>query len=154
MLRNGKPRIARRAIRWSAVNGRSSGGQTTSEVAASTGYSLLWMRTLVQRFNAVGDRRHHHPGAVQRRLLNDEQQAELAHALEGAAPDGGLWSCAKVAIGRPVCAAGSICNASAIAHWYRVHVMPMLRRRPLLKNHRAPGTSGAPEGRCGSLDHG
>jgi transposase len=75
-------------------------GQTSQEVEEATGYSLTWIRTVARRYNAEGglgirDRRHANPGGP--RLLTCEQETELDQALEGAAPDGGLWTGAKVA---------------------------------------------------------
>ena len=111
-------------------------GHTTAEVVASTGYGLLWIRTVVQRYNttgSVGDRRHHNPGARQRSLLNEEQQTELAQALEGSTPDGGLWSSAKVAawmserLGRPV---------SVVRGW---EYLQRLTYRPLMPRPRHVG---------------
>jgi len=86
-------------------------GQRSQQVGEVTGYSLTWVYTVARRYNAVGeqgigDGRHRNPGGA--RVLNEEQQAELDRALEGAAPDGGKWTAAKVAtwiaerIGRPV----------------------------------------------------
>ncbi len=86
-------------------------GRTTTEVAASTGYSLPWIHTLVQRYNRhgpadLGDRRHANPGA--QTLLSPALHAALDQALDGPAPDGGVWTSAKVAawisacLGRPV----------------------------------------------------
>ncbi len=71
-------------------------GQPSEQVVEATGYSLTWVR----RYNAagetgIGDRRDGNPGGP--RLLTGEQQAELDQALEGAAPDEGLWTAAKVA---------------------------------------------------------
>jgi transposase len=93
-------------ILWLLVQGRP-----TAEVAQVTGYSVAWVRTLVWRYNtrgAVGlvDTRHQNPG--HRPLLTPEQETELEQALEGPAPDGGLWTSPKVAAwisarsGRPV----------------------------------------------------
>jgi transposase len=53
---------------------------------------------VARRYNAdgaqgIGDGRHGNPGGA--RVLNEEQQAELDRALEGAAPDGGKWTAAK-----------------------------------------------------------
>jgi transposase len=86
-------------------------GQPSERVVEMTGYSLTWVRTLARRYNAegeqgIGDRRHANPGGP--RVLTSELQAELDRALEGAAPDGGLWTGAKAAtwisarLGRPV----------------------------------------------------
>jgi transposase len=75
-------------------------GQPSERVVETTGYSLTWVRTVARRYNAdgtkgIGDRRHANRGGP--RLLTSEQHAALDQALEGAAPDGGLWTAAKVA---------------------------------------------------------
>jgi len=86
-------------------------GKTTQEVAQVTRYSLHWIRMIARRYNqvgpeALGDGRHDNPGAET--LLTDVQQAQLWQALQGSAPDGGLWNGRKVAewiselIGQPV----------------------------------------------------
>lgn len=86
-------------------------GRLSEEIADVTGYSLTWIRTIVRRYNAegadgVGDQRHHNPG--QAPLLSPALRAELAQALEHAAPDGGVWTGPKVArwmsdkLGRPI----------------------------------------------------
>jgi len=88
-----------------------AGGRTCAEVAESVGYSLTWVRTVIRRYNADGatglvDRRHANPGGAG--LLTATQQAELRAALADPAPDGGLWTCRKVAdwigarLGRPI----------------------------------------------------
>jgi transposase len=75
-------------------------GQPSERVVETTGYSLTWVYTVARRYNADGeqgirDRRRRNPGGP--RVLSHEQQAELDRALEGAAPDGGKWTAAKVA---------------------------------------------------------
>ncbi len=75
-------------------------GWTGQRVAASTGYSPRWIGQLAQRYNAqgpsgLGDHRHHNPGSA--RVLSAAQEADLAAALEGPAPDGGMWTGPKVA---------------------------------------------------------
>lgn len=86
-------------------------GKTTQEVAQVTGYSLDWIRKIVRRYNqkgieGLGDGRHHNPGGEP--LLSQAQQMQLSEALQGPAPDGGLWNSRKVAewistqINRPV----------------------------------------------------
>ena len=75
-------------------------GWTGQRVAASTGYSTRWIGQLAQRYNAagpagLGDHRHQNPGSA--RVLSPAQEAELATALEGPAPDGGMWTGPKVA---------------------------------------------------------
>jgi transposase len=75
-------------------------GTQAARVARRTGYSPQWVGLLARRYNrdgpaAVGDQRRHNRGAAP--LLTPEQRAALAAALEGPAPDGGLWSGAQVA---------------------------------------------------------
>jgi transposase len=72
----------------------------SEQVGAMTGYSLTWVYTVARRYNAegeagIGDGRHSNPGGP--RILSAEQQVELDRALEGAAPEGGRWTAAKVA---------------------------------------------------------
>jgi transposase len=86
-------------------------GEASAAVARTTSYSVTWIRTVARRYNAqgvagIGDQRHANPGGP--RLLRGEQEQALDQALEGAAPDGGRWTAAKVArwigecVGRPV----------------------------------------------------
>jgi len=75
-------------------------GWTGQRVAASTGYSPRWIGQLAQRYNAagpagLGDHRHQNPGSA--RVLSAAQETQLATALEGRAPDGGMWTGPKVA---------------------------------------------------------
>lgn len=77
-----------------------AGGAPTAEVARVTGYSVNWVREVARRYREAGpagrgDRRHANPGAAP--LLDPAQQEELRAALAGPAPDGGLWTCRKVA---------------------------------------------------------
>ncbi len=80
-----------------------SEGRSTKEVCEVTGYSPGWVRQIVGRYNergveGLGDRRHANPGARERALLDEEGEAELREALEGAPPGGGMWSGPKVAL--------------------------------------------------------
>ena len=88
-------------------------GDPTAAVARATGYSVNWVREVARRYReggpaGLGDRRHRNPGGVP--LLAPAQQEELRAALAGPVPDGGLWTCRKVAdwigarVGRPVAA--------------------------------------------------
>ena len=76
-------------------------GKTTRQVMEVTGYSRGWIQQIARRYNrygaeALGDRRHHNPGAKQRALLSVEQQQELKEALKKPPPDGGMWNSPKV----------------------------------------------------------
>lgn len=86
-------------------------GHHVPAVAALTGYTENWVRTIIHRYNAegaagVGDRRHANPG--QPPLLSPADRAALRVALVTPPPDGGLWTGRKVAawmalrLGRPV----------------------------------------------------
>ena len=88
-----------------------AGGTPAAEVSRVTGYSVNWVREVARRYReagpaGLGDRRHANPGGAP--LLTPSQQEELRAALVGPAPDGGLWTCRKVAgwigerVGRPV----------------------------------------------------
>lgn len=76
-------------------------GKTTTQVMEVTGYCRGWIQQLARRYNALGpealgDRRHHNPGAKERALLTAEEQEELREALKKAPPDGGMWNSPKV----------------------------------------------------------
>jgi transposase len=90
-----------------------SEGKTTSEVMEVTGYSRNWIQQLSRRYNAegpqaLGDQRHHNPGAKGRTLLSAQEQKELSELLKKPPSDGGMWNSRKVAnwieerTGRPV----------------------------------------------------
>lgn len=85
-------------------------GNAVKTIAQMTSYSTTWIYTILRRYDAhgpagVGDRRHQNPG--QPPLVPPDVRAELAALLDGPAPDGGLWTSAKVAawltqrLGRP-----------------------------------------------------
>lgn len=79
-----------------------SEGKTTSQVMEVTGYCREWIQQLARRYNtggseALGDRRHHNPGAKDRALLTDEHQRQLSAALAEPPSDGGMWNSRKVA---------------------------------------------------------
>lgn len=86
-------------------------GQPSEVVAQVTGYSVKWIRILVGRYNgegeaAVGDQRHHNPGASGQ--LNQVQQRRLSAWLSEAAARGEHVSGRQVAewmsktLGKPV----------------------------------------------------
>ena len=75
-------------------------GLPSARVAAVTGYTVNWVRTIAQRFNqdgpaSLGDRRHRNPGRVG--LLSAAQRAALAAALRQPPADGGVWTGPKAA---------------------------------------------------------
>lgn len=118
-------------------------GEPSERVAAVTGYSLTWIRTVARRYNAegaagIGDRRHANRGGP--RLLTPEQMAALDQALEGAAPGGGRWTAAKVAgwigeqIGRPV---------AEETGWRYLRRLDWRRYRPRPQHAKADGAAQA-----------
>jgi transposase len=75
-------------------------GRPSAQVAAVTGYTVNWLRTIARRYNQRGaagveDRRHRNPGATG--LLSATQRAALAAALTHPPPDGGVWTGPKTA---------------------------------------------------------
>jgi transposase len=76
-------------------------GNTTTRVMEVTGYSRGWIQQLARRYNAsgpeaLGDHRHHNPGARDRALITPDQRDELREALRKPPPDGGMWNSRKV----------------------------------------------------------
>jgi transposase len=85
--------------RWQMIRLLVS-GRSLREVADVTGYSARWVREVVRRYNAHGpeglaDRRHANPGAAP--LLDAEGRRARDAALAEPPPEGGRWTCAKVA---------------------------------------------------------
>lgn len=83
----------------------------SADIAEACGYSVIWVRSLVRRYNREGpealtDQRHSNAG--QPRLLSPAQEAALETRLQTQPEEGGLWSGPKVAgwmsahLGRPV----------------------------------------------------
>ena len=75
-------------------------GLPSAHVAAVTGYTVNWVRTLARQYNQRGpagleDRRHRNPGATG--LLSAPQRAALAAALQQPPADGGAWTGPKAA---------------------------------------------------------
>lgn len=75
-------------------------GWVAAQVAAVTGYTVNWVRTLARRYNQLGpagldDRRHRNPGAAG--LLSATQRAALVAALAQPPPDGGVGTGPKAA---------------------------------------------------------
>ena len=86
-------------------------GMAMAEVSRVTGFGVRWIEKLIHRWNGgglagLGDRRRDNAGREP--VLDAAARAALAALLEGAPPDGGLWSGRKVAawmserLGRPV----------------------------------------------------
>ena len=68
-------------------------------VARVTGYSVSWVRrwrgATGRGRPAIGDRRHANPGAAP--LLARRSRSSCGRRWRGPAPDGGVWTCRKVA---------------------------------------------------------
>jgi hypothetical protein len=92
----------RAQLRWHVVWLLSQPHQpSTAEVAQWTGYSTVWIRQIIHRYNlegAAGLDCTLEPNLGGKPLvLNLEQQDLLFLALQNPAPDGKLWTGAKVA---------------------------------------------------------
>jgi|tagenome__1003787_1003787.scaffolds.fasta_scaffold20946234_2 transposase len=85
--------------RWQVI-GLLAGGAPMAEIVAATGYRPRTIREIAQRYQECGpvglmDGRQRSVGADP--LLAEEQQRDLRQALQGPAPDGGIWTGPKVA---------------------------------------------------------
>jgi transposase len=74
----------------------------TRQISKVTGFGRSWVYELVQRYNFEGpegliDKHRDNPGGDQRAILNEDEQLALMKAIQGKAPDGGLWTAPKVA---------------------------------------------------------
>ena len=77
-------------------------GKTVKDAAALVGLNMYYARRVVRRYNREGpvstrDRRLEQRPPVRPPLLSAEQQQELAAAVQGPAPHGGLWTGPDVA---------------------------------------------------------
>lgn len=75
---------------------------TIKEAVREVGLAYEYAKRIVRRYNADGpdalrNRSREKQPPPPRRLLSADQQEELRVALEGTAPDGGMWSGPKVA---------------------------------------------------------
>jgi Winged helix-turn helix len=143
-------------------------GKPAAQVAAVTGYTANWVRSLAQRYSrdgpaGLGDHRHQNPGSPG--LLSVAQLRALARALDQPPADGGLWTGPKVAawmaatLGRPVhpqragrCSSGSACAPKCPGH---AMPRPTPLPRPPLKKAAAGSphaTGGLPRGYCRVVD--
>jgi transposase len=85
--------------RWQLI-GLLADGAPLDEIVAATGYRPRTIREIAQRYRESGaaalvDRRSQSQGAP--RLLAPSLEHELWQALQGPAPDGGIWTGPKVA---------------------------------------------------------
>jgi transposase len=90
-------RDAGERMRWQAVLLKSE-GRSARDIADICKRREDWVRRTVRGYNERGpialvDRRHENGPDP---LLGEQQRAELAMALAGVPPDGGLWSARKV----------------------------------------------------------
>lgn len=108
-------------------------GKRTREVAEITGYSVVWIRALVKRYNANGpagldDTRHDNPG--RRALLNANQLAQLRTEVAAAEQVGQPWNGVQVAawmsqcLGQPVYA---VRGWEVLSRWGFTRKLPRIR---------------------------
>ena len=128
-------------------------GHHVPEVAQLVGYSANWVRAIIRRFNAGGpealvDQRTAHRGGNPP-LLTPALRDALADALDGPAPDGGVWTCGKVAAWMaarsPRLGGGRRCERSASVSSARGRGPPRpipMRRRPSKKGPSGTGGCG------------
>src|SRR5438270_1425428 len=77
-------------------------GKTVKDAAALVGLNVYYARRVVRRYNrdgpaSVRDRRREATPPLRQPLLTASQQQELAAAVHGPAPGGGLWTGPEVA---------------------------------------------------------
>ncbi|NJP04365.1 MAG: helix-turn-helix domain-containing protein [Chloroflexaceae bacterium] len=75
-------------------------GFSVKHIAEVTGYCTNWIYQILRRYDhdgpdGVGDRRYQNPG--QPPLVPPDIRAKLEQALDGPAPDGGIWTFKTVA---------------------------------------------------------
>src|SRR5262245_25813506 len=91
----------RAKTRWHAIwlMARPAGPLTAEQAAGAVGFSAVWVRQLVHRYNDNGPDglRDGREGNGARPKLTEAQRAELCQALQAEPPDGGVWSGPKVA---------------------------------------------------------
>ncbi len=95
--KEGKER-ARWQVIWLYSDPETS--HSAAKVARLTGFSVIWVRTLIKRYNAQGAEgiKRRNPASNEARFVLSEAQCQaLGEQLREAAPDGGLWSSRKVA---------------------------------------------------------
>jgi len=85
-------------LRWQAVMLKAE-GRRANDIADICKRREDWVRRTVRRYNELGPE-----GVADRRqnngrdpILDDEKQTDLWEAIQGPAPDGGLWTAPKVA---------------------------------------------------------
>lgn len=86
-------------VHWQVVR-MAAEGQKAIKIAEAVGFTMAWVFGVVSRYNAqgpdaLGDLRRNNQGRPP--LLMPNQVEDLCRALEGPAPDGGLWNSTKVA---------------------------------------------------------
>jgi transposase len=85
-------------LRWQAVMLKAE-GRKAYDIANVCKRREDWVRRTVRRYNQLGpdgvaDQRQHNGREP---VLDDEKQTDLWEAIQGPAPDGGLWTAPKVA---------------------------------------------------------
>lgn len=92
-------RKAQEKVRWHALY-LISKGMVAAEAARRVGRASSWMTNLARRYNEQGAasvERQKSEKPSHRSSLDERLGQQLAKALAGAAPDGGLWTGVKVA---------------------------------------------------------
>jgi transposase len=90
---------AQEKVRWHALY-LISKGVVAAEAARRVGRASSWITSLARRYNEQGAtsvERQKCEKPSHRSSIDEQLGRQLAKALEGAAPDGGLWTGVKVA---------------------------------------------------------
>ena len=123
---------AREKLRWQAVMLKGQ-GRPAADIAVICQRREDWVRRTVRRFNEEGpegllDGRANNGAA---RLLSAEQEQQLAAAIEGPAPGGGVWTSGRVA---EWCAANLQIRMSEDAGWRSLQRLGFSRQSPRPKH--------------------
>jgi transposase len=135
-------RDGRQKVRWQALwlLSRPQAPYSAAEVAPVVGRTADGIRKLIKRYNAEG------PGAVERNAggqgraprLSVAQQEQLKGELLGRAPDGGLWTGAKLAQRIAALTGQSMHKATG---WEWLRKLGFTPQRPRPRNRQAASAS-------------
>jgi len=145
-------RDGQQKVRWQALwlLSRPQAAYSAAQVAAVVGRTADGIRKLIKRYNAEG------PGAVARNAggqgraprLSAAQQEQLKGELLGRAPDGGLWTGAKLAQ-RIAALTGQPMHKATGWEWLRKLGFTPQRPRPRNQQAASPQKRAALEKKAG-----
>jgi transposase len=114
-------------------------GFRTEDISVAVGYSPVWIRKLVGRYNeggarAMGDQRRHNAGGEA--LLSAEDEQDLRNALAQGTEQGDAWSGAQVARWIRRMSSTWPCSSTAL---HRYLCSPPMRTKTSLRCQLRPG---------------